>query len=400
VEYKKLLYGDLVKFIVEFQNQNGRNIQYNNFLFEMGNWSAEPGFNPESNDQFSRIVNNNKKPVNAYYKYNDKIIRHLCSIVDKDISIFPIDTEKRNELMSVIVERFFKNGNSDNKYNKIEEYYSNKDFEKFMIAVFDFAHFNSVNYFNDKRKKESGLNEVSLDITGQDDLGQQDCSSDSLAEGEPERFTDNNINDPGVNDNEPGINNYSKFEKYFGALNIKKKNVLSMWYLILAILICVFLFINRIAYDPLAIPAPKGPKLDSAQLHVPVNDEVDSGINHPVNDKKEQGVEKNISENKGEGIAETNPGLSTTPKDRAASRDHYSTKKPTDKAVSQNQHNTVNPAGGSSASKDHQQTAKDRQGTVQKNSKSEEKDTEAGTNITINGNGVFVIGDKNVVNVH
>ncbi len=152
--YKKVLYGDLVKFVVEYQKLNGINIKYTNFLFEMGNWSTEPGFNPESNDQFSRIVNNNKKPVNAYYKYNDKIIHHLCSIVDKEISIFPIDIEKRNELMSEIVERFFNNRNIEKiKYKKIEETYCNKDFEKFMVAVFDFAHYNSVDYFNQKTKK-------------------------------------------------------------------------------------------------------------------------------------------------------------------------------------------------------------------------------------------------------
>ncbi len=381
--YEKLLYGDLVKFIVEFQNQNGRNIQYNNFLFEMGNWSADPGFNAESNDQFSKIVNNSKKPVNAYYKYNDKIIRHLCSIVDNDVSIFPIDIQKRNELMSVIVERFFKNANSNNKYVKIKEYYSNKDFENFMIEVFDFAHFNSVNYFNEKRKKEYSLNEESKDITGQGYLEQTNDCCNFFSEGKPEKLTDNIIKAPGVNDNEPEKYSTVKAKRNFSIFNVKKKNVSNIAKLTLVIITGIFLFISRNAGDPQASPAAKEPKLDSTQLHVPVNDEIDSDISPPVNNKKEQDTAKNISVNKDGRITQNNSGLSAvTSKDKKVKK--QGTKKNQEKKVEE----------------EHKLTVKKGENKSQKNSESEKKDIAAGTNITINGSGVFVIGDKNIVNVH
>ena len=176
----RLLYGDLVRLIVEFQNLRGRNIQFNSFLLEMGNWSSKPGFNPESNDQFSKIVNNCKKPVNAYYKYNDQIIQHLCSILDSDISVFPTETAQRNQLMKVIIERLCRNENKQSaKYGLIEAYYTKQDFEGFMTAVFELAHFNSVIYFNNKLKPGKKRD---IDIDSLPQGGLEDIPANELAE--------------------------------------------------------------------------------------------------------------------------------------------------------------------------------------------------------------------------
>ncbi|EGD46941.1 CCCH-type zinc finger-containing protein [Ruminiclostridium papyrosolvens DSM 2782] len=110
---------------------------------------------------------------------------------------------------------------------------------------------------------------------------------------------------------------------------------------------------------------------------------MDSDISPPVNNKKEQDTAKNISVNKDGRITQNNSGLSAvTSKDKKVKK--QGTKKNQEKKVEE----------------EHKLTVKKGENKSQNNSESEKKDIAAGTNITINGSGVFVIGDKNIVNVH
>ncbi len=390
----RLLYGDLVRLIVEFQNLRGRNIQFNSFLLEMGNWSSKPGFNPESNDQFSKIVNNSKKPVNAYYKYNDQIIHHLCSILDSDISVFPTETAQRNQLMQEIIERLCRNENKQStKYGLIEAYYMKQDFEGFMTAVFQLAHFNSVIYFNNKLKP--GKKERDIDI-------------DSFPQGELEDMPDN---EPVSVSGDMPANGLAKIpedippnETVYGSVDTcgqqlqtsqdmlltsfmnTRRTALRLVCLVVLVLAGTFLFYLINSYKSYVLPekdqfkagfAVNKPGLNSQGGELEKKTETTSGALASAGSTKNGQQEKHNDNQKNMNQADNSTGSEKSVNEPARAS------------------SPVQESAGNSSSSEGQKPA----GKKSVTGKNGESSKDSPPSITIKGNGVFTIGDNNVINI-
>ncbi len=412
----RLLYGDLVRLIVEFQNLRGRNIQFNSFLLEMGNWSSKPGFNPESNDQFSKIVNNSKKPVNAYYKYNDQIIHHLCSILDNDISVFPTETAQRNQLMKEIIERLCRNENKQSaKYGIIEAYYMKQDFEGFMTAVFEQAHFNSVIYFNNKFKPEKKDRDIdSLPHGGLEDMPanepvivSEDMPANELAKA-PEVIPSN---EPVIVSEDMPANELVKVpvdmlanetvngpvdtcgqqlqtsqDMHLTSFMNTRRTALRLVCLVVLVLAGTFLFYLINSYKSYVLPANNQfkagfavnkPGLNSQGSENGKKTETTSGALALAGaEKNGQQVKHNDNQNMNQNDNSTESAKSVNEPARASSPVEQSTGNSNSSEVSRK------PANKKSVTGKNGESSKENQ-----------------PSITINGNGVFTIGDNNVVNV-
>ncbi|OPX44264.1 hypothetical protein CLHUN_18180 [Ruminiclostridium hungatei] len=370
MEEARLLYGDLVRFIVEFQNLSGRNIQYNNFLLEMGNWSSKPGFNPESNDQFSKIVNNCKKPVNAYYKYNNQIIHHLCGILDSDISIFPTEINMRSQLMKEILEKLCKNENKQSvQYKNIEGCYIKQDFVNFMTAVFELAHYNSVIYFNNKLKEEKMARD-GCPSPGSENITPVGTpvivSADILPGNIPDNSYENQL--------------MTNHDLLLASFVHKKRTALRLACLVLLVMAGTFLFSLMNSYKSYILPA---------------NSQVQAGnaVDRPGVDSPDSGYEKK---------AEITPGAPAP--DKPAKNGQQETQKENGagsaKSVNGGPAQATSSGSGEAAPKNNGPEAQKRsseQKSGQDKKDNGEKDNKA--SITINGNGIFTIGDNNVINV-
>jgi|GEM_PF-4622728 len=385
MEESRLLYGDLVRFIVEFQNLSGRNIQYNNFLLEMGNWSSKPGFNPESNDQFSKIVNNCKKPVNAYYKYNNQIIHHLCSILDSDISIFPTEIKMRSQLMKEILEKLCKNENKQSvQYKNIEDCYINQDFVNFMTAVFELAHYNSVIYFNNKLKEEKRVRDgcpqretIETQIAGpsgevllkegnmeEEDHCRYPGSEDIMPVSTPVS-TSAHILPGNMPDNFHDNQLVTNHDLLLASFMHKKRIALRLACLVLLVMAGTFLFSLINSYKWYILPANSQVQAGSA-VDKPTPSAVVPG------EPAKNGQQETQKENGAGSAKSVNAGPA------------QATSSGSGEAVLKNNGPEAQkrPAG--------RKSGQDKKENV-------EKENKAG--ITINGNGIFTIGDNNVINV-
>lgn len=411
----RLLYGDLVRLIVEFQNLRGRNIQFNSFLLEMGNWSSKPGFNPESNDQFSKIVNNSKKPVNAYYKYNDQIIHHLCSIMDSDISVFPTETAQRNQLMQEIIERLCRKENKQSaKYGIIEAYYTKQDFEGFMTAVFQLAHFNSVIYFNNKlRPGEKGKDIDNLPQWGQEDMHDNepvivsgDMPANELAK-TPEDMPANELvkspEDMPANELAKIPEDIPPNETVNGSVDIggqqlqtsqdllltsfmnTRRTALRLVCLVVLVLAGTFLFYLIDSYKSFVLPekdqfkagfAVNKPGLNSQGSDLEKKTETTSGALASAGTAK-NGQQEKHKDNQNMNQADNSTGSEKSVKESARAS------------------SPVQESAGNSNSSDGRKPA----GKKSVTGKNGENSKDSPPSITIKGNGVFTIGDNNVINI-
>lgn len=399
----RLLYGDLVRLIVEFQNLRGRNIQFNSFLLEMGNWSSKPGFNPESNDQFSKIVNNSKKPVNAYYKYNDQIIHHLCSIMDSDISVFPTETAQRNQLMQEIIERLCRKENKQSaKYGIIEAYYTKQDFEGFMTAVFQLAHFNSVIYFNNKlRPGEKGKDIDNLPQGGQEDMhdnepvivsgdmpanelakAPEDMPANELAkipEDIPPNETVNGSVDIG------GQQLQTSQDMLLTSFMNTRRTALRLVCLVVLVLAGTFLFYLINSYKSFVLPekdqfkagfAVNKPGLNSQGSDLEKKTETTSGA------LASAGTAKNGQQEKHKDNQNMNQADNSTGSEKSVKEPARASSPVQESAGNTNSSDGRKPAGKKSVTGKNGESSKD-----------------SPPSITIKGNGVFTIGDNNVINI-
>lgn len=388
----RLLYGDLVRLIVEFQNLRGRNIQFNSFLLEMGNWSSKPGFNPESNDQFSKIINNSKKPVNAYYKYNDQIIHHLCSILDSDISVFPTETAQRNQLMKEIIERLCRNENKQSaKYGLIEAYYMKQDFEGFMTAVFELAHFNSVIYFNNKLKPGKKARDiVSSPQGGQEDMPDNEpvIASGDMPDNELVKVPVDMLAKETVNwpvDTCGKLHQTSQDMLLTSFMNTRR-TVLRLLCLVVLVLAGTFLFYLINSYKSYVLPANdqfkagfavNKPRLNSQVGEHEKKTETTSGALASAGTAK-NAQQENYNDNQNMNQNHNSTGSTKTVNEPARAS------------------SSVEESAGNSNSTEVSRKPAVKKSVTGKNGKSS-KDSQQ--SITINGNGVFTIGDNNVVNV-
>lgn len=387
----RLLYGDLVRLIVEFQNLRGRNIQFNSFLLEMGNWSSKPGFNPESNDQFSKIVNNSKKPVNAYYKYNDQIIHHLCSILDSDISVFPTETAQRNQLMQEIIERLCRNENKQStKYGLIEAYYMKQDFEGFMTAVFQLAHFNSVIYFNNRLKPGEKARDIdSFPQGGQEDMHDNepvivsgDMPANELAK-IPEDIPPNETVNGSVDT--CGQQLQTSQDMLLTSFMNTRRTALRLVCLVVLVLVGTFLFYLINSYKSYVLPANdqfkagftvNKPGLKSQGSEHEKKTELTAGALASAGTAK-NGQQEKHNDNQNMSQADNSTGSAKSAKEPARASSSVQ-----ESAGNSNFSEGRKPAGKKSVTGKNGESSKD-----------------SPPSITIKGNGVFTIGDNNVINI-